>query len=324
MIRALALLGLLFCAVSAHAADQTVAFNYTIAGKFDKSFSEAAHRGVINARAAGIAVAEISPDSEAEHGVALAQAAGRSEHVIAIGFAFSEDLARIAPDFPNRRFTIIDGVVPAGAENVRAIRFHEEESSFLVGALAARKSASGRVGFVGGMDNPVIRRFLAGYHAGARHVRPDIQVLWRMAGRTPAAFGDPYEGWLIASDQLDDGADVIYAAAGATGLGAYLAAAQRGAFAIGVDSNQNYLHPGAMLTSALKRVDRAVELALTSWRDGVWRPGETRLGLDEDGVGVSFDRHNEALLDDADRAFIEETRARILRGEIGIPTEFDG
>lgn len=322
MMRALLVALAVFGAAPGQAAEQTIAYSFTPTGAFDKTIAAAAHRGVIAARAAGAEVAEISLQSKSEE--ALAHAAATSAHVIAIGPVFSEDLARLAQTFPNRRFTLIDGALAQHADNLRAIRFDEAQSAFLAGALAARKSTTGELGFIGGMDSPATRRVLAGYRAGARHARPDIALRVRMAGRTPAAFGDPYEGWLIASDQLDAGADIIFADAGTTGLGACLAAAQRGAFAIATGANANALHPGVMLTSALKGIDHAVMHALTHWRDEDWQSGDIRLGLADDAVGLAFDRYNDMLLDAADRAFLARTRAAILRGEITIPAGPEG
>ena len=174
--------------------------------------------------------------------------------------------------------------------------FKEHEGSFLVGMAAAMSSRTGRIGFVGGMDVPLIRRFAVGYEEGAKHVNPDILVYRDMTGTTPAAWRNPAKGGELARGQFRRGADVVYAAAGATGLGVYQAAREAGKLAIGVDSNQNYLHPGTMLTSMIKRVDLAVYEAFKSARDGSWKGGVRILGLAEGGVGWALDEHNRSLV----------------------------
>ena len=194
----------------------------------------------------------------------------------------------MAKEFPSVKFAIIDAVVDL--PNVQSIVFKEHEGSFLVGMAAAMASKTGKVGFVGGMDIPLIRKFALGYEEGAKYVNPRIEVFQNMTGTTPAAWNDPTRGGELARSQFDRGADVVYAAAGATGLGVLQAAKDKGQLAIGVDSNQNYIHPGTILTSMIKRVDLAVYDAFKTAKDGTWKAGVRVLGVAEGGVGYALDQ----------------------------------
>jgi basic membrane protein A len=236
--------------------------------------------------------------------------------VIAIGFSQASALEKVAAEFPNQKFAIVDGVVDL--PNVQSILFKEHEGSFLVGIAAAMASKSGKVGFVGGMDIPLIRKFELGYEEGAKYVNPRIEVLQNMTGTTPAAWSDPTRGAELAKSQFDRGADVVYAAAGATGLGVLQAAKDAGKLSIGVDANQNHLHPGSVLTSMVKRVDVAVYDAFKSSRDGTWRPGVVSLGLAEGGVGYAFDDNNAALITPEMRARVEQAKADIAEGRLKV------
>ena len=202
--------------------------------------------------------------------------------------------------------------------NVQSIVFKEHEGSFLVGMIAAMASETATVGFVGGMDIPLIRRFGCGYEQGARYVDDKTTVIQNMTGTTPAAWNDPGRGSELAKSQFDSGADVVYAAAGGTGVGVYQAAKDSGKFAIGVDSNQNYLQPGTMITSMLKRVDVAAYAAFKGAMDGSWAPGIQVLGLAEEGVGWALDEHNESLITDEMKAALEEASAKIVSGDISV------
>ena len=183
---------------------------------------------------------------------------------------------------------------------------------------AAIASKTGKIGFVGGMDIPLIRKFALGYVEGARHVSPSIEIFQNMTGTTPAAWNDPTRGGELARSQFDRGADVVYAAAGATGIGVYQAAKDAGKLAIGVDSNQNYLHPGTMLTSMVKRVDQAVYDAFKGARDGTWSGGVKVLGLAENGVGWALDEYNRSLVPAEMEAAIERARNDIIAGKIAV------
>src|SRR5207302_751247 len=269
---------------------------FDMGGKFDKSFNEAAYAGAERfKKETGVADRELEVTSEAQREQALRNMARRgSAIVVGVGFSQASGMEKVAKEFPNLKFAIVDAVVDL--PNVQSIVFKEHEGSFLVGMAAAMASKTGKVGFVGGMDIPLIRRFALGYEEGARYLNPKIEIFQNMTGTTPAAWNDPTKGGELAKSQFDRGADVVYAAAGGTGVGVYQAAKDNGKLAIGVDSNQNYLQPGTMLTSMMKRVDLAVYNAFMSAKNGTWKAGVTSLGLAEDGVGWALDDNNKALI----------------------------
>ncbi|MDH3195921.1 MAG: BMP family ABC transporter substrate-binding protein, partial [Hyphomicrobiales bacterium] len=223
---------------------------------------------------------------------------------------------KVAREFPETKFAIIDMVVDL--PNVRSIVFKEHEGSYLVGMLAAMASKTGKVGFVGGMDIPLIRKFACGYVQGVKAVNPDAEIYQNMTGTTGAAWNDPVKGGELAKSQFDRGADVVYHAAGGTGLGVLQAAADAGKLGIGVDSNQNGLHPGSVLTSMLKRVDNAVFKAFDDVRTGSWTAGFDVLGLAEDGVGWALDDNNKALVSDDMKAALDVASQKIISGEITV------
>jgi len=225
----------------------------------------------------------------------------------------------VAQQYPDRKFTLIDAT--SELPNVQSVVFREQEGSFLVGVLAALASQTHKLGFVGGMDIPLIRRFAAGYAAGARYADPGVEILVNMTGTTPAAWQDPARGAELARSQFDRGADIVYAAAGSTGLGVLQAAADAKKLAIGVDSNQDYLYPGTMLTSMVKRVDLAVYQAYRSAKDGTWQAGIRSLGVAEDGVGYTTDEYNAALVTPAMRAKADAARTDIIAGKIAVPNQ---
>ncbi len=291
---------------------------FDMGGKFDKSFNEAAYNGAEKFKTdTGIAYRDFEVTNPAGREQAMRNMARRGATVIiAMGFAQAAAVEKVAQEYPDVKFTLIDMVVDL--PNVQSVIFKEHEGSFLVGMAAAMASKTGKVGFVGGMDIPLIRKFALGYVEGAKYVNPDIQVYQNMTGTTPAAWNDPAKGSELARSQFDRGADVVYAAAGGTGLGVYQAAKDAGKLAIGVDSNQNYLHPGTMLTSMIKRVDVAVYDSFTAAKNGTWQPGIQILGLAEDGVGYSIDEHNRALISADMEGEIEAARAGIIDGSIPV------
>jgi basic membrane protein A len=207
--------------------------------------------------------------------------------------------------------------------NVQSIIFKEHEGSFLVGMLAAMKSRTGKVGFVGGMDIPLIRKFALGYKEGAQYVNKDVEVFQNMIGTTPAAWGDPIKAGELARSQFDRDADVIFTAAGGSGMGVLQAAADLKKFSIGVDSNQNYIHPGSVLTSMVKRVDLAVYEAMRDAKAGSWKPGLKLLGLAEGGVDYALDKYNAALITDEMKAKVDAAKADIISGKIKVTNYFD-
>ena len=291
---------------------------FDMGGKFDKSFNEAAYAGAERfKKETAIAYREFEVTNEAQREQALRNMARRgSQVVVGIGFGQASGMERVAREFPNLKFAIVDAVVDL--PNVQSIVFKEHEGSFLVGMAAAMASKTGKIGFVGGMDIPLIRRFALGYEEGAKYVNAKIEIYRNMTGTTPAAWNDPTRGGELARSQFDRGADVIYAAAGATGLGVLQAAKDKGRLAIGVDSNQNHIHPGSVLTSMIKRVDLAVYEAFKAARDGTWKAGVRSLGVAEGGVGFSLDQHNRGLITAEMEKRLQQARADIVAGKIKV------
>lgn len=291
---------------------------YDAGGKFDKSFNEAAYNGAEKfKKETGIKYLEFEVKQEADREQAMRKFAQRGANpIIGVGFANETAMKKIAAEFPKTSFAIIDSVVEL--PNVESIVFKEDEGSFLVGMAAAMASKSGKVGFVGGMDIPLIRKFQCGYEQGAKYANKNVEVLANMTGTTPAAWNDPTRGGELAKGQFDRGADVIYAAAGGTGLGVYQAAKDGGKLAIGVDSNQNYIHPGTMLTSMIKGVDVAVYNTLKSVKDGTWKGGVNVLGLAQHGVDWALDENNKSLISDDVKAKVEAAKADIIAGKIKV------
>ena len=302
----------------AKADDFTPAVVFDMGGKFDKSFNEAAFNGAEKFKAdTGVQYREFEVTNPSMREQALRNMARRgAQVVVAMGFAQAAAVETVAQEFPETKFTLIDMVVDL--PNVQSVIFKEHEGSFLVGMAAAMASQTGKVGFVGGMDIPLIRKFALGYVEGAKHVNPDIDIFQNMTGTTPAAWNDPTKGGELARSQFDRGADVVYAAAGGTGIGVYQAAKDAGKLAIGVDSNQNYIHPGTMLTSMIKRVDVAVYESFKAAQDGTWQGGIQVLGLAEDGVGWAVDEHNRSLISAEMEAAIEQARMDIIAGNIAV------
>ncbi|RID90577.1 BMP family ABC transporter substrate-binding protein [Gemmobacter lutimaris] len=301
-------------ALSSAVASADPAIIYDLGGKFDKSFNEAAFNGAEKwAKETGGSYKELEMQSEAQREQALRRLAESGANpVVMTGFAFGDVLNTVAPDFPDTKFAIIDMVVEQ--PNVKSVVFSEHEGSYLVGMMAALASKTGTVGFIGGMDIPLIRKFGCGYAQGAKAANPDATVILNMTGTTPAAWNDPVKGAELAKAQKSQGADVIYAAAGGTGIGVLQAAADEGILSIGVDSNQNHLHPGKVLTSMLKRVDVAVYEAFKEGAD--LKPGFNVLGLKEDGVGYAMDENNAPLVSDEMKAAVDAAAEKIKSGEL--------
>lgn len=309
---------LLLGASVAQAADISPAVVFDMGGKFDKSFNQGVYDGVEKFKKdTGIEYREFEVTNEAQREQALRRMAERGANpVLAIGFSQAGPLEVVAKEFPDTTFTIIDGVVDL--PNVRSVLFKAHEGSFLVGLLAAMASDGEPVGFVGGMDIPLIRGFACGYAQGAKYVSPEVTVIENMTGSTPAAWNDPGRGSELAKGQFDKGVKVVFAAAGGTGGGVYQAAKDAGNMAIGVDSNQNHIHPGTMLTSMLKRVDVAAYNAFSDAMNDTWEPGIVVLGLAEEGVGWALDEHNESMITDEMKASVDEASAKIISGELSV------
>ncbi|MDA0224257.1 MAG: BMP family ABC transporter substrate-binding protein [Proteobacteria bacterium] len=304
-------------ALTAGAALADPAIIFDLGGKFDKSFNEAAFEGAERwAKDSGGTYREIELQSEAQREQALRRFAEAGNNpIIVVGFSYATALETVAVDFPDTHFAIVDMVVDK--PNVRSVIFNEHEGSYLVGMLAAMASKTDKVGFVGGMDIPLIRKFACGYVQGVKAVNPGATVFQNMTGTTYTAWNDPVKGGELTRAQIDQGADVVYHAAGGTGRGVLQAAADAGKLGIGVDSNQNYMFPGHVLTSMLKRVDVAVYNAFKDGSDGgTWTSGFNVLGLATDGVGYAMDSNNAALVSADMVAKVEAAKADIIAGKI--------
>ncbi len=303
----------LTAAAGATLAQAKPAVIFDMGGKFDKSFNQSAYDGAEKWKKEGgkpYLEFEISNDTQRVQAIRRMAERGASP-IISIGFAQASALAQVAKEFPKTQFAIIDAVVDA--PNVQSLLFKEQEGSYLVGAMAVLASKTGKVGFVGGMDIPLIRKFQCGYEQGAKATNAKAEVFSNMTGTTSTAWNDPTRGGELAKAQFAKGSDVVFAAAGSTGTGVYQAAKDAGKLAIGVDSNQNGVQPGTMLTSMVKHVDVAVYNALKSWK-----PGIQVLGLKEGGVDYAMDANNARLVTPAVKAKIEAIKADIISGKIKV------
>jgi len=314
---ALAMLALVSPALRA-AGDFLPAIVFDFGGKFDRSFNQSASEGAERfKKETGVAYREFEITNAAQREQAMAQLAKRGATIIvAVGFTQASAVEKVAKQFPQVKFTIVDAVV--ALPNVQSVNFREQESSYLCGMAAALASKTGKVGFVGGMDIPLIRKFALGYLEGARRVNPQVEVFQNMTGTTPAAWGDPTKGAELARSQFGRGADVVFHAAGATGLGVMQAAKDLGKLSIGCDSNQNYLQPGSVLTSAVKRVDVAVYSAFKSAQEGKWRAGQIVLGLAEQGVDYALDEHNRSVMSAKMAEALNAAKSDIISGKLKV------
>jgi basic membrane protein A len=315
----LALAGLALSATTALAQDAfKPAIVYDLGGKFDKSFNEGVHTGAEKYKKdTGTDYRDFEPQNDAQREQALRRFARDGfSPIVAVGFSQETALKKVADEFPKTKFAIIDAVVEK--PNVQSTVFKEQEGSFLVGLLAAQASKTGKVGFVGGMDIPLIRKFACGYVQGAKFARKDAEVFQNMTGTTGAAWADPVKGGELAKSQIDRGADVIYHAAGGTGIGVLRATADAGKLGIGVDSNQNGLHPGKVLTSMVKRVDVATYTAFDQAKKGTFKAGVNALGLKEDGVGWALDDNNKSLISADMKAAADKAAEGIRSGTIAV------
>lgn len=288
----------------------------------DKSFIHAVQKGVERAAKENGNMkvrTELQDPTQDEYAFVNSVAGSGVDIIVAVSFVNVSTLLSVSEKHPNVKFMIIDGVAPPFYPNVKSIIFREHEGSFLVGMLAALKSKSGKIGFVGGRDVPLIRNFAWGYRQGAEYVNPSIQISEVMVGNGPEAWDSPDKAESLANAQYKLGADVIFAAAGASGLGVLKAASEKpGRYAIGVDSNQNGLYPGHVLTSMIKHVDTAVYNALLDVAKGNWNPGIENLGLKEYAVNYVVDENNRPLLDEAMLNVVESARQQIISGSLQV------
>lgn len=320
--------------------DVTVGLVFDIGGKGDKSFNDSASRGLSwAAQDFGIKRIELEPGADADREVNLRNLATIGYNLIfGIGFLFTDSISDVSDEFPETKFAIVDGFIP-DKPNVVSLTFAEHEGSFLVGMIAGLKAlqdGKDTVGFVGGMNVPLIQKFEAGYRAGVHYAYPDCKILSAYAGDTPTAFADPVKGKELALSQYDNGAYVIYHASGLTGAGVFEAAKERKRYVIGVDSNQNYLGyieetgENFGLTSMLKQVDVSVYLTVKSVIEGTFEPGVKLFDLatsvvindvEYNGVGYALDKYNKDLLTEEMIQKVEEAKAKIIKGEIIVPAE---
>ena len=314
----LTLMAMAAMSATALAAEIKPALVYGTGGKFDKSFNEAAFGGAEQfKKETGVEYRDFEPTSDTQGEQAIRNFASRGFNpVVAISFVWESAMTKVAQEFPDTNFVIVDTVVDQ--PNVRSVTYKEHEGSYLVGLLAGMASQSGKVGFVGGMDVPLIRKFGCGYVQGVKAAKPDATVFQNMVGTTGAAWNDPVRAGELTKNQIDQGADVIYAAAGASGLGVLQTAADNGKLGIGVDSNQNHLHPGKVLTSMVKRVDLAVYNAFKDTQDDKFSAGVQSLGVKEDGVAYALDDNNKALITPEMKTAVEKAKADIIAGTIKV------
>ena len=317
--RLLAAAAIALAATAVHAADFKPAVVYDMGGKFDKSFNEGVYNGVKRfTEETGIEVMEFEVTNEAQRQRAMERLVQRgATALLGVGFGQADAISAVAASNPDVQFGIID-VFWLDQPNLRQYSFKEHEGSYLVGVAAAMKSETGTVGFVGGMDVPLIRKFACGYVQGVKSVNPDIQVLQNMTGTTPSAWNDPVKGGELAQSQIDRGADVVYHAAGGTGIGVIQTTADAGKLAIGVDANQNYLAPGNVLTSMVKRVDVAAYQHFMDAHKGSFSAGIMQLGLAEGGVDWAVDEHNRDLVAGDIEAAVAAAKEAIISGKISV------
>ncbi len=311
--------GTLLASAAAYADTIKPAVIYDLGGKFDKSFNEGVFNGATKfSKETGVAFRDLEIQNDAQREQVLRKFAkdGYSP-IMTVGFAWATALGKVADEFPKTKFGIIDMVVDK--PNVQSIVFKEQEGSFVVGVIAAKTTKTGKVGFVGGMDIPLISKFECGYAQGVKYASDGKdEVFANMTGTTPAAWNDPVKGGELAKSQMDRGADIVYAAAGATGQGVLKAAADAGKFGIGVDSNQNGLFPGHVLTSMLKHVDVATYNSFMDAKKGTWKPGVEVLGLKDGGVGYAVDKNNEKILTPEAKAAADQAEKDIISGKIQV------
>lgn len=300
---------------------------FDVGGLGDKSFNDSAYRGLKKAESdLGVTIQYIEPGDGSDRESALRQRAVKGDNlVIGVGFIFSDDITNLAKEFPNVKFACIDYSKPAGVDkvpdNLVGLRFREHEGSFLVGAIAGRVTKSKKIGFVGGMKIPLIRKFEAGFEAGVKQVCPDCQIFSGYAGTEPKAFADPTKGKELALAQYGRGADIVYHASGKTGDGVFNAAKEQKKLAIGVDSDQFHVAPCCVLTSMIKNVDVAVFDTIKEVVEDKFKGGEHEFGLKDGGIGFVYDDNNKAKISPEVAEEMKALSAKIIDGTIKVPTE---
>lgn len=308
---------------AAHAADDfRPVIIYEAEGDGDKAFIDMMKKGAQRARTeVGIDYQEARMEDGAERTEFIRSIADSgATHIVAVGFQNVVPVLALAEKYPEVKFTVIDGIVPPLFPNVQSIVFRDQEGAFLVGMIAGFLSPTNKIGFIGGMDVPLINNFALGFFQGARYANPDIEMLRDTVGDTPAAWSNPERAKTLAKKQFNNGAGVIFAAAGGSSVGVLEAAEEMGRFAIGVDTNQNGLFPGTVLTSMVKRVDKAVYDTLTNGFSGRWEPGIKYLGIRENALDYAVDVNNKNLVTKDVIDKVEDAKDRIIRGLIEVET----
>ncbi|MFA7361401.1 MAG: BMP family ABC transporter substrate-binding protein [Candidatus Kapaibacterium sp.] len=300
---------------------------FDVGGRGDKSFNDAAYNGLVRAKKDfGIDFEVIDPGDGADRESALRKLASKNDIslIFGVGFIFTEDITKIANDFPNKKFGCIDYSVNPDTkipDNLSALEFKEEEGSFLVGAIAALKSKTNTIGFIGGMESSLIRKFEKGYTQGAKFVNPDINVIVTYISVTGEGFKNPGKAEEIAISQYSKGADIIYHASGLSGIGLFKAAKENKKLAIGVDLNQYEEAPGFILTSMMKIVDEVIYQTISDFKNGTFKSGIKTLGLKEKGVGYVYDQNNKDLIPDEIKNKVDDIMNKIISGEIKVSSE---
>ncbi len=300
---------------------ETPAISWGKGGVFDRSFNELSYRGAQRyVKKTGIQYDSLRGNDANQYAKNLSKLAMRgADPIVAIGRAQATAVKKVAAKFPESHFIIVSGVVDA--PNVSSIVFKTEESSFLAGMLAAMKSKTGKVGFIGGtFESSGVKRFKCGYEQGVHYVNPDVSVIENSVGKYSGdidVWNSPKKGEELANKQIDQGVDVVFAVAGGTGKGVYLAAKRAGVYAIGVDLNQNYMQPGTMLTSATKNLDAVVEKSLGQ-HGKKFSSGTKFLGLAEGAVGWAIDEYNKDVVTPEMKTKVEEARKKIIDGKITV------
>ncbi len=288
-------------------------------GRDDKSFNAAAYAGLTRAeKELGVKMKYVETSDSASIENALRNFARKKmDLVIGIGFSQAEPMSKVAAQFPDVKFAVVDGEVKQ--PNVRSLLFEEQEGSFLMGAVAAWTAKNGRVGFIGGMDVPLIRRFQMGYEAGAKYANKNVKITTNYVGISADAWNNPPKAKELALGQYENGVEVIFAAAGASNSGVFDAAEEKHKFAIGVDSNQNWMKPGLILTSMLKRVDMSVFNAVKDITENKFSGGVKRFGLKDGGVDYALDDYNKTIFTAELKKKTDALKQAILKGRVRVP-----
>ncbi|MDQ3019065.1 MAG: BMP family ABC transporter substrate-binding protein [Bacteroidota bacterium] len=300
---------------------------FDIGGRGDKSFNDAAYKGLVMAKEKlGIEFEVIDPGDGSDRESALRKLASKKDMglVFGVGFIFTDDINNIAKEFPDKKFACVDYSVDPVKQipnNIEAIEFKEEEGSFLVGSLAALTTKTNEVGFIGGMESSLIRKFENGYKQGVKYANPNCEILSAYVSVSPEGFKNPGKAKEIALSQYENGADVIYHASGLSGLGLFEAAREKQKLAIGVDMDQQKEAPGFVLTSMVKQVDEAVFLTIKEFKENKFAGGIKTYGLKDNGINYVYDSDNKKLIAPETKAKLDEIKKKLINGEIKIALE---